>query len=83
MGHQVPRDFIGREDEIASIRKYVNMMLVNHGSQIFVVLNGLPVVGKSALAKRLMSEFSSNFEDSNFLIDMKGSISHYVNVRNY
>lgn len=43
-------------------------------------MHGLPVVGKSALAKRLVEEFSSIFIDRRFIVDLKGVTEHYLNI---
>lgn len=45
-----------------------------------ILLYGLPVVGKSALAKRLVAEFSSIFIDRRFMVDLKGVADHYLKI---
>lgn len=74
---EVPKDFIGREEEIDKIRVFVGNG--SSPSQV-VVLYGPPLVGKSTLARRLLNEFSSLYPDGHFVVDMKGAASHYLQV---
>jgi hypothetical protein len=76
-----PTDFIGREEELSQIRKFV----VEGGARrpvLVVVLSGMPLVGKSTLAKRLAEEFASLYADHQYYVDYKGcSPSRYITVR--
>src|SRR5690554_808768 len=62
----LPKDFIGREEELAKIREYMSIESICH----LVFLWGLPVVGKSTLARRLVSEFKSTLPDRQYIINM-------------
>lgn len=59
----VPKDFIGREEEIQNIREFIS---TSDSNVVTVLLYGLPVVGKSTLARRLVWEFSSMYSDRHF-----------------
>jgi AAA+ ATPase superfamily predicted ATPase len=59
----ISRDFIGREEEIEKIRNFVTS---GSSNLKLIALFGLPVVGKSALALRLLSEFSPIFPGLNW-----------------
>eukprot|EP00005_Dracoamoeba_jomungandri_P002603 CAMPEP_0174257250 /NCGR_PEP_ID=MMETSP0439-20130205/6412_1 /TAXON_ID=0 /ORGANISM="Stereomyxa ramosa, Strain Chinc5" /LENGTH=1081 /DNA_ID=CAMNT_0015340255 /DNA_START=174 /DNA_END=3419 /DNA_ORIENTATION=+ len=63
-----PLDFIGREKEISLIREFVAK---TRSAILTVLLYGPPIVGKSALARRLVSEFSSTYPDRHVFIDLK------------
>lgn len=72
-----PRDFIGREDEIAMIKTFAT----THPSSLkIVLLHGTPLVGKSSLARQLALTLSVNFPDRHLLIDLKGVSSRYISV---
>eukprot|EP01122_Echinamoeba_exundans_P011805 TRINITY_DN4818_c0_g1_i1.p1 TRINITY_DN4818_c0_g1~~TRINITY_DN4818_c0_g1_i1.p1 ORF type:complete len:1288 (+),score=282.63 TRINITY_DN4818_c0_g1_i1:108-3971(+) len=73
----IPRDFVGREDEIAMIRTFAT----SHPSSLkIVLLHGTPLVGKSSLARQLVLTMSANFPDRHLLIDLKGVSSRYISV---
>jgi hypothetical protein len=73
----IPRDFVGREDETAMIRTFAT----SHPSSLkIVLLHGTPLVGKSSLARQLVLTMSANFPDRHLLIDMKGVSSRYITV---
>jgi AAA+ ATPase superfamily predicted ATPase len=72
-----PTDFIGRDEEIEKIRQF----LTDTPDPVKVtLLYGVPLVGKSALAKRLCMEFSGLYPDFHFTINMKGTVKHYIDV---
>eukprot|EP01124_Arcella_intermedia_P022821 TRINITY_DN3489_c0_g1_i1.p1 TRINITY_DN3489_c0_g1~~TRINITY_DN3489_c0_g1_i1.p1 ORF type:complete len:886 (-),score=213.43 TRINITY_DN3489_c0_g1_i1:923-3580(-) len=70
----VPRNFTGRKAEIGKIRNFVNSYYENN-QVIVILLHGLPLVGKTSLARRLIYEFSSQYTGRHFLINMKGDIN--------
>lgn len=75
----VPKDFIGRVNEINEIVAFVN----NHESTTnckVVLLYGAPCVGKSTLARRLIVDFSKQFSNAQFVVDFKGITSPYIKV---
>jgi Schlafen, AlbA_2 len=75
----VPPDFIGRHREIDTIRHYVFDAADATARRVStVLLYGKPLVGKSALAKRLVIEFGSQFPDRHVVIDLKGVTQPYV-----
>jgi AAA+ ATPase superfamily predicted ATPase len=76
----VPLNFIGREEEIASIRDFLGSNK-NLAAMKFIVLHGSPLVGKSALAKQLVFTFSSMYPDRHLVVDMRGVTSNYISVR--
>lgn len=57
-GNVAPNDFIGREKELSQITYFVDNHHPKRGkirtAAIVILLYGLPVVGKSALARRLV-----------------------------
>jgi tRNA uridine 5-carbamoylmethylation protein Kti12 len=82
------------QEEIERIRSYLS---TSQGNVKVVLLWGLPLVGKSTLARRLAVEFSSSFPDRfelslllmfalieihrSFHIDIKGAAHSYVEVK--
>lgn len=81
-----PNDFVGRERELQQITEFVDANHPRHGkpraTNLVILLYGLPVVGKSALARRLMAEFAERYPDFHFQINMKGvaSASGYISL---
>eukprot|EP01114_Cavostelium_apophysatum_P017618 TRINITY_DN5286_c0_g1_i1.p1 TRINITY_DN5286_c0_g1~~TRINITY_DN5286_c0_g1_i1.p1 ORF type:complete len:679 (-),score=119.66 TRINITY_DN5286_c0_g1_i1:38-2074(-) len=72
-----PKDFIGREDEIALIEKFVSD---TDSATPVVLLYGPPLVGKSALAKRLAYQYGTKYPDGYFYLDLKSATSHYIEM---
>lgn len=72
----IPRDFVGREDEIAMIKTFATTV---HQSPVkIVLLHGTPLVGKSSLARQLVLTLSASFPDRHLLIDLKGVSARYI-----
>ena len=77
--------FIGREDEIAQIRAFVEESVRAHSAEpageeeeeepVAVVLHGLPLVGKSSLAKQLVIELRDLFPDAHFEMSLAAPAS--------
>lgn len=71
---------IGREEQVQTIKDYI--MTNDRESLTVVLLHGLPVVGKSALARYVASIVAPHFPDNHFVIDMKGVNTQYITVSN-
>ncbi len=86
-GNSGPHDFIGRESELQKIKEFVfrhygydKTNNNNAVKNLIVLLFGLPVVGKTALARRLVVEFGSLYPEFHFMINMKGVSSGYITI---
>lgn len=75
---QVPKEFIGREKELQAIQDY--LLQHQNSKSVLVVLHGLPMTGKSTLARQLLDLWASMWPDGHFVSDLKGVTSHYVNT---
>jgi hypothetical protein len=73
---QVPKEFIGRQRELAQIREYI--LERQNQKYVLVLLHGLPMTGKSTLARQLVDSFASMWSDGHFMADLKGISSHYI-----
>lgn len=75
----IPKDFIGRVNEINEIVAFVNNRESSTNCKI-VLLYGPPCVGKSTLARRMIVDFSKQFPNAQFVVDLKGITSPYIKV---
>jgi hypothetical protein len=72
----VPKEFIGREAELSQIKDY---LLQNQNAKyVLVFLHGLPMTGKSTLARQLVDTWASMWPDGQFVADLKGFSSNYI-----
>ncbi|MEU0184304.1 helix-turn-helix domain-containing protein [Streptomyces sp. NPDC006207] len=69
------RDFVGREREVASLRRLAAPVLSGVGAEgapPAAVVSGAPGSGKTTMAVRVAEDLSRNLSDGAFLVDMRG-----------